>query len=141
MKMGKGPDALPTKPTKPASMAVKLPMPEDEQRQLARKQGDYYMALAKKVENGESLDSYDTLRVIAALKFAAEDRYSFTPTRSPGRAPKVCHAFMALEYGCLIGEGLSSDAACAELAEKNDISKEAVKKSLKKQGCYRPTTK
>ncbi len=122
-------------------MTVKLPMADDEQRRLARKQGDYYMTLAKKVENGESLDSYDTLRVIAALKFAAEDRYSFTPSRSPGRAPRVCHAFMALEYDCLIGEGLSSDAACAELAEKNDITKEAVIKSLKKLGCYMPKTK
>lgn len=100
-----------------------------EQRKWLRK-------LASMIEADEPLDRVERAVVVAVLR-AHADGIASEPRRKRGQAPRIDASNVALEFEALIRNPnlrISKNAAQERLAERHDVSVEAIRKALKKKG-------
>lgn len=98
----------------------------------ARRQRQTTRLLAEKVESGEVLNGLERGFVAAILRGAADSIQATTRQGPPSKLPDGDDA--AMEYAFLVvHQGKSKTQACSYLAEKYDVSIQAVRKRLSKK--------
>jgi len=99
-----------------------------EHRELAERQKKQLMELAKKIEDGQPLDKYETGRAVGAIRIAA-DRINPVRKRPAGKPSKI-RDDARLVYAVMRLDGVSKNKAVERIAEMYEVSTTAVKKKL-----------
>ncbi len=99
-----------------------------------RRQRAWLNEIANRIEQGEPLDKLER-SLVAQIVRGRADRMDESLPRKPGRAPRANWSAVALEFELLVrAKKMSKSAARGHLAEKYDVSIEAVRQGLKKNG-------
>lgn len=113
---------------------MKVNLRSDEQyARLARRQKEQIRDIAARIEAREPLNDMQTECAAAILRKKADDISEKQP-RQRGQQPQFPSGKAALMVETYCLQGQSRRSAVAEVAERFNVSDEAIKKALKKDG-------
>lgn len=105
-----------------------------EHARVAQDQREWARTIAGKIERGEPLTRGLDRKAAAAILRGWADNLPDAPPRRVGRLPKIDAGEVALQFAAMRAQGVQKGEAVAQLAERWEVTDEAIRKALKKHG-------